>query len=172
MGYITNELFDRIGSITKDGYILDAMHHRIAWINDDGYIYNSSHNDICGKIDEDGTLRDSASNVVGRIEADGYIYIFSNRVGKLSSSFIERITPLAWNAGQVSSYKGRNTSSKDKETSSSFDGSFFLSGFFVKVVFGVVLGVVLWSKGIGGAENIIAGPILVFMFSLLRKIFG
>lgn len=168
MGYITNELFDQIGRIDDNGYIFDSMGNCVAHILDSGYITAVAGGDTYGKIDEDGTIRDTAMDVIGRVQADGYVYIHSRRVGKVSSKFVERITPFAWNAGQASTYKGRNTHSEDD---SNF-GNFLFSPFFIKIILGIILGIVLMVNGAGGMEMLIAGPLFIFLMSFFIKIFN
>lgn len=170
MNYITNELSERIGRIDDDGYVFDNKGDCFAQITDSGYITAVAGWDTYGKIDEDGTIRDASMDVIGRIQADGYVYIHSRRVGKISSSFVERITPYAWNAGQTSSYNGRNNTHNE----TSYDDSnidFFFSPFFIKLVIGVILGIIMAVNG-HGLDSIIAGPIVVFLMSFFIKIFG
>lgn len=174
MGNILSEGLQYIGRIDDDGYVFDRSGNCVAKINDSGYIGKVGGGEIFGKIDDDGTIRNTSGSVVGRIQADGYVYIHSNRVCKVSSSFIERITPRAWNAGQASTYSGRSSASKYSDYSTSDPGAvdFFFSPFFIKLVIGVILGIVAMVNGWGGFGMLIAGPILVFMFSFFAKIFG
>lgn len=175
MGQIYNERWDCIGSINKDGYIFDSLNNCMARITELGYITSLTTFDTFGKIDEDGTIRDSSGTVVGRIQADGYIYIHSNRVGKLSSSFIEKITPKAWNAGQSSTYGGRKVPSPEPSSSNS-DGSrssFFGSKYFIMLVVGVVLGIWGMISGVGGGIFLLlAGPLVVYLLYFIYKIFN
>lgn len=170
MGNIISEGLEYIGRIDDDGYVYDQSGNRIAIINNSGYIGQIAGGSIYGKIDEDGTVRDSSMNVVGRIQADGYVYIHSKRVCKVSSAFIEKITPDAWNAGNPSSYSGRNSAPSAKADPPSFD--FLFSPFFIKLVIGIIIGIIAMANGLGGFGMLIAGPILVFMFSFFFKIFG
>lgn len=175
MGKIISEGLQYIGSINDDGYIFDSLGNCFAKINESGYIGQVAGGEIYGKIDEDGTIRDASGSVVGRIQADGYVYIHSKRVCTVSSSFVERITPLAWNAGQPSSYSGRVEETKNSDD---YDvdggggaGRFFLSSFFIKLVIGLAIGIAAAVSGYGGFVSVIAGPILVFIVSFLFKIF-
>ena len=174
MGNVLSEGLQYIGSIDDNGYVFDRSSNCVAKINDSGYIGKVGGGEIFGKIDDDGTIRNASGSVVGRIQADGYVYIHSNRVCKVSSRFIERITPKAWNAGQASTYSGRSNASKHSDYSASDSGAvdFFFSPFFIKLVIGVILGIVAMVNGWGGFEMLIACPILVFMFSFFAKIFG
>lgn len=170
MGNIISEGLEYIGRIDDDGYVFDQSGNRVAKINYSGYIGEIGGGQIYGKIDEDGTIRDASYNVVGRVQADGYVYIHSKRVCKVSSTFIERITPNAWNAGESSSYSGRKMNS----SSSIFDHVDFgclFSPFFIKIVIGLILGVVLMANG-AGAGVLVAGPIIVLIFSFFFKLFG
>ena len=170
MSYITNALSERIGRIDDNGYVFDNMGDCFAQVTDSGYITAVAGWDTYGKIDEDGTIRNASMDVIGRIQADGYVYIHSRRVGKVSSAFVERITPYAWNAGQTSSYNGRNKMHNE----TSYDDSnidFFFSPFFIKLVIGVILGIIMAVNG-HGLDSIIAGPIVVFLMSFFIKIFG
>ncbi|MBR2879833.1 MAG: hypothetical protein IKC02_04080, partial [Oscillospiraceae bacterium] len=122
MGQVISEGLEYIGRIDDSGYIFDKSGHCFAKIAEDGYITKVGGGSIYGKIDEDGTIRDSSLSVIGRIQADGYVYIHSTRVCRVSSAFIEKITPAAWNAGQPSSYSGRDSSSNShNETSAGFN---------------------------------------------------
>lgn len=174
MGEVISEGLQYIGRIDDDGYVFDKSGHCAAKINDSGYISEVGGGSIFGKIDEDGTIRDSHFSVVGRIQADGYVYIHSERVCKVSSSFVEKITPGAWNAGQVSSYSGRSSSTN--QSSSDASGSRSISPFWVKfiikLVIGIILGIIMMVNGVGGIGMLIAGPIVVFLFSLIFKIFN
>lgn len=175
MGQIYNELWDCIGSINEDGYLFDSLNHSIARITEAGYIISLSSFDSFGKIDEDGTIRDCSGTVVGRIQADGYVYIHSTRVGRISSSFIEKITPKAWNAGQTSTYGGRSNISYEPTTSSYnySSPSFLTSKYFIMLVVGLVLGIVAMINGVGGGILLlVAGPIVVFLLYFIYKIFN
>ena len=172
MSYITNELSERIGRIDDNGYIYDNTGDRFAQIVDSGYIIAVAGWDTYGKIDEDGTIRDSSMDVIGRIQADGYIYIHSRRVGKVSSAFVEKITPYAWNAGQPSSYNGRCTPNTDDDDRTSKTVDFLFSPFGLKLIAGIALGIFAMVEGIGGLEMIVAGPVCVFVFTFLFKIFA
>ena len=44
--------------------------------------------------------------------------------------------------------------------------------YYVKIILGLALGIACWVGGIGGAANLIAGPVLVLMLSFFAKIFG
>lgn len=172
MSYITNELSEKIGRIDDNGYIYDNMDHCFAQITDSGHIIAVAGWDTYGKIDDDGTIRDSSMDVIGRIEADGYVYIHSRRVGKVSSTFIERITPYAWNAGQASSYKGRNNVHKENNYDDSTTIDFLFSPFFIKIIIGIILGIVMMVNGAGGFEMIISAPLFIFLMSFIIKIFN
>ena len=134
MGNVISEKLEYIGRIDDDGYVFDRSGNCMAKINNSGYIGKVGGGEIYGKIDEDGTIRNASGTVIGRIQADGYVYILSNRVCKVSSSFIERITPKAWNAGEASTYSGRGSTSKHSDYSASDSGSmdFLFSPFFIK----------------------------------------
>lgn len=172
MGYIINERLDCIGKIDDNGYIFDNRGDCFAEITDSGYITAVAGWSTYGKIDEDGTIRDASMNVIGRIQADGYVYIHSNRVCRVSSDFIERITPGAWNDGQPSTYDGRSKTHMDDTDQDSDSGSidFLFSPFFLKLVFGIILGIVMMVKGYGGIEMLVTAPLCVFLFSLMVKI--
>ena len=174
MGNVISEGLQHIGRIDDDGYIFDRSGDCVAKINNSGYIGKVGGGEIFGKIDDDGTIRNASLSAVGRIQADGYVYIHSNRVCKVSSDFVERITPKAWNAGEPSTYSGRSNTSKNRDysTSDSGAGTFFSSPFFIKLVIGIIFGIVGMVCGWGGFEMLIAGPVLVFLFSLFAKIFG
>lgn len=170
MGNVISEGIEYIGRIDDDGYVFDRSGNRVAKINDYGYVGKVGGGEIYGKIDDDGTIRNASGSVVGRIQADGYVYIHSNRICKVSSSFIERITPKAWNAGQASTYSGRSSTSKQSDSESGAN-DFFFSPFFIKLVIGLILGIVAIVKGVGGLEMLILGPIVVFILSFIAKIF-
>lgn len=172
MGNIISEGLENIGRIDESGYIYDKSGRRFAVINQSGYIGQIGGGKIYGKIDEDGTIRDSLMNVVGRIQADGYVYIHSKRVANVSSVFIERITPDAWNAGDASTYSGRQNTAKDSCSNDLNSGTpdFFSSPFFIKLVIGIVLGIICMVNGMG-IESLIAAPFMVFMFSFFAKLF-
>lgn len=174
MGNVLSEGLQYIGRIDDDGYVFDRAGNCVAKINDSGYVGKVGGGEIYGKFDDDGTIRNASGSVVGRIQADGYVYIHSNRICKVSSSFIERITPKAWNAGQSSTYSGRSSTSKHSDYSASDAGAtnFFISPFFIKLVIGLILGIVAMVNGLGGFGMLIAGPITVFMLSFFAKIFG
>ena len=172
MSYITNELSERIGRIDDNGYIFDNMGDCFAQITDSGYIIAVAGWDTYGKIDEDGTIRDASMDVIGRIQADGYVYIHSRRVGKVSSAFIEKITPYAWNAGQSSSYDGRYTPVSDDSDDTDKMVDFLFSPFCLKLIAGVALGIYAMVEGNGGLEMIVAGPVCVFFLTFLFKIFA
>jgi len=170
MGNIISEGLEYIGRIDDNGYVYDSSGKRIAKIDDSGYIVKDTFNGgIYGKIDEDGTIRDASLSVVGRIEADGYVYIHSKRVCKVSSSFVERITPKAWNGGEVSSYSGRKKVPTVDIEPPSLD--FLSSPFFIKLIIGIILGIVLMFNGMG-FEALIGGPFVVFLLCFFAKIFG
>ena len=174
MGNIISEGLEYIGRIDDYGYIYDRGGNRFAQIQDSGYITAVAGWDTYGKIDEDGTLRDASMDVIGRIQADGYVYIHSNRVCKVSSDFVERITPKAWNAGQASTYGGRQNTyaSSYDDAENTRDYSFLFSPFFLKLIAGFILGIVAMVNGVGGLEMLLAGPICVFLFSLIYHIFN
>ena len=166
MGNIISEGLEHIGDIDNSGYVSDKCGNCVAKINDNGYICELGKNNILGKIDEDGTIRDSSLNAIGRVQADGYVNIHSKRVCRVSSTFVERITPKAWNAGEYSSFSGRKSSTAYQPSSySSEDTSggtnFFFSAFFIKLIIGIIIGIVAWINGIGGIGNLIAGPVFV-----------
>ncbi len=174
MGQIFSEGLEYIGCIDDNGYVLDQSGNYMAKINDYGYIGKIGGGKIYGKIDEDGTIRDSLNNVAGRIQADGYVYIHSKRVCKVSSTFIEKITPGAWNAGQPSTYSGRENTSTQKsyDYSSSDSNEFFSSPFFIKLVIGLFIGIFCMVNDIAGIEGLLGGPVLVFIISFFYKIFS
>lgn len=174
MGQVISEGLEYIGRIDDNGYVFDKSGHCAAKITDAGYISEVGGGGIFGKIDEDGTIRDASLGVVGRIQADGYVYIHSKRVCQVSSAFIERITPGAWNAGQPSTYSGRSTSTKHGDSIDSSSGAmnFFFSPFFIKLIIGIILGIVAMVNGWGGIGMLIAGPMVVFLLSFIAKIFS
>lgn len=174
MGQMISEGLDYIGRIDDNGYVFDQSDNCIAKIHDSGYIGKVGGSGILGKIDQDGTIRDASSNVIGRIQADGYVYIHSERVCQVSSAFIENITPDAWNAGDPSTYTGRESTSTHENYDYSSSGSFeFLSSpFFIKLIIGIVLGIVAMINGLGGIEMLLGGPILVFILTFIFKIFN
>ena len=173
MGNIMSEGLEYIGRIDDNGYIYNSCGDRFAQIQDSGYITAVAGWDTYGKIDEDGTIRDASMDVIGRIQADGYVYIHSKRVCKVSSEFIERITPKAWNAGQPSTYNGRQTAydTSCDDTDSGRDDSFLSSPFFIKLVIGLILGIIMVVDG-GGLEMLLACPLCVFIFSFMYRIFN
>ena len=174
MGNIISEGLEYIGRIDDNGYVYNKAWDRVAQITDKGYITEVGGGELYGKIDEDGTIRDASLAVVGRIQADGYVYIHSKRICRVSSVFIERITPEAWNAGDPSSYSGRKKTKKnrDVDVTDSLAFRFFNSSFFIKLVIGIILGVVAMVNGWGGAGMLIAGPVIVFGLCFFAKIFG
>lgn len=173
MGNVISEGLEYIGRIDDDGYIFDRSGNCMAKIYDSGYILKVSGGDCYGKIDEDGSIRDGSGSVIGRIQADGYVYIHSKRICKVSSAFIEKITPKAWNAGQTSTYSGRGTTSRHSNSDYSYSGppSFLSSPFFIKLIIGIILGIVMMVNG-AGASALLGGPFIVFMFSFFAKLFG
>lgn len=170
MSYITNALSERIGRIDDNGYVFDNMGDCFAQVTDSGYITAVAGWDTYGKIDEDGTIRDASMDVIGRIQADGYVYIHSRRIGKVSSAFVERITPYAWNAGQSSSYNGRHAPTTNDSSCNTVD--FLFSPFFLKLIAGIALGIYAMVEGAGGLEMLVAGPVCVFVLIFLFKIFA
>lgn len=111
-------------------------------------------------------------DVIGRIQADGYIYIHSERVGTVSSEFIERITPYAWNAAQPSTYTGRKNVYQDDHYDTSDSYNLLFSPFFIKIVIGIILGIAMMIEGAGGLELLLTGPICVFLLSFIYNIFN
>lgn len=174
MGNIISEGLQYIGGIDDNGYVFDRSFNCVAKIDNSGYIGKVGGGEIYGKIDKDGTIRSASGYVVGRIQADGYVYIHSKRVCRVSSHFIERITPNAWNAGEPSTYSGRGSTSKhtDYSASDSNSGNFFFSSFFIKLVIGIIMGIIAIANGWGGADMLLLCPFLVFMLSLFAKIFS
>jgi len=167
MGNIISEGLEHIGRIDDDGYVFDRSGDCVAKINDSGYIGNVGGGEIYGKIDDDGTIRNASGSVVGRVQADGYIYIHSNRICKVSSNFVERITPKAWNAGRSSTYSGRASSESSYNASSS--GGFnwpFGVGTTIKLILGVVLGIVLMIMGLSSGSLSFGAAILAIPFSI------
>ena len=165
MGNVLSESLQYIGRIDDDGYVFDRSGNCVAKINDSGYIGKVGGGETYGKIDDDGTIRNTSGNVVGRIQADGYVYIHSNRVCKVSSSFIERITPKAWNAGQTSTYSGRASSNDSYEVGSSSGFSWpFGFGTTLKLIIGVILGV--WSIISAGGYLGFVGCLLAIPFMI------
>ena len=179
MGQIISEGLEHIGRIDDDGYVFDRSGHCAAKITDSGYISEVGGGTVFGKIDEDGTIRDAALSVVGRVQADGYVYVHSNRVCKVSSKFIEKITPSAWNAGQSSTYSGRANSynSYGESASSGFSWPFGF-GTTLKLLVGIVLGI--WciidvGGDLGFLGCLIAIPFcvaVVFIACFIIKIFN
>ena len=170
MGQVFSEL-DYAGYINDYGQIFDARGNYFATITDSGYIVSSF--DSHGKIDEDGTIRDASGRAVGRIQADGYVFIHSRRVGRLESSFVERITPKAWNAGVLSSYSGRpQPSAVDSHPSNESGAGSFWAWLAIILVGGIILGIIAMVNGWGGIEMLFACPVVVALFFLFAKIFG
>lgn len=172
MGQVVSEGLEYIGRIDDAGYIFDQSGSCIAKIDDAGYISKVGGYGTYGKIDADGTIRDSSSNVVGRIQADGYVYIHSKRVCKVSSAFVERITPKAWNVGQTSTYSGRAKKSTYEERERSGSESLKFLPFIIKLIIGIILGIAVMVTGGGGIGMLLAGPIVVFLLSLIYKAFN
>ena len=168
MGRIVSEGLENVGEINANGQVFDTSGNHIATIDDNGYINKPGGWGQLGKIDEDGTIRDSSSNVIGRIQADGYTFIHSKRVAKVSSSFVQRITPLAWDAGKPSTYKGRKKAYNDENMDT--DNGTSHAGFYIKLILGLGLGIYAWIDGWGGPEMLIAGPCVVFLLVLIAKI--
>lgn len=172
MANIISESLKDIGHINDDGFIFDQSSNCIAKIDGSGYIVKTASSEICGKIEKDGTIRNAALKVVGRIQADGYVYIHSKRVCKVSSKFIESITPNAWNAGEPTTYSGR------KETATHFNADYdtghngCLTKIIIKVIIGIVLGIIAMVNGWGGPAMLLAGPFLVFFISFIAKFFN
>lgn len=145
MGNVISEDLQYIGRIDNDGYVFDSSGCCIAKIDSSGYIGRLGGSEIFGKIDKDGSIRDASMSVVGRIQADGYVVIHSERICKVSSAFIKRITPKAWTPGDYSSFNGRRESGigeMSSRSSSGFEFSWpFRFGTTLKLIAGVVLGV-------------------------------
>lgn len=170
MGNIISEGLQYIGSIDKYGYVYDQSGKRIAKVNDNGYIGKVGNGKVIGKIDEDGTIRDASLDVVGRVQADGYVYIHGKRVCQVTSAFIERITPKAWNAGEPSSYEGRqNYDAENTYNEAPGGGGFewpFGVGTTLKLIVGVILGIgciVTNASALGFGGCLIAVPVCVAM---------
>ena len=176
MGQIISEGLEWVGRISDAGFVFDKANNCVARINKDGYIGKVGGGAIYGKIDTDGTIRDASLSVVGRIQADGYVIIHSKRICKVESSFIESITPKAWNAGESSTYKGRQNTARHTygydDSSSSGAGSFFFSAFFGKIFLGLILAIIGMVNGWGGAELLISCPGVIFIFFGIAKLFG
>ena len=175
MSTVISEGLEYIGRIDDDGYIFDRSGNCMANINDSGYIIKVGGGHCYGKIDDDGTIRDASGSAVGRLQADGYVYIHSERICKVSSKFIERITPNAWNAGQPSSYSGRN--SGNRPSLPSFDWPFGF-GTTVKLIIGVILGIwcIIEEAGnLGFTGCLLAIPFcvaFVFLLCFIIKLFN
>lgn len=176
MAQILSEGLEHIGNIADNGFVYDTLWNLMAEINENGYICKIASSDIYGKIDEDGTIRDSYLNAVGRIDASGYVYIHSKRICQVSSAFIEKITPKAWDATRPSTYSGRKKEESVEVENPVPKKRSFSFGFYVKTILGVALGIFMMvSEG----ESIIMIPvgiavvfILSFLFKLFRNIFG
>lgn len=170
MGNIISEGLEYIGRIDDNGFVFNQSGDHVATINDSGYIIKAAGGSI-GKIDEDGIIRDSRFDVVGRIQADGYVYIHSKRVCKVSSTFLERITPKAWNAGQDTTYSGRKNvqTDEDDDTSDSASYDFLYSPLFYIFVIGIALGIVMMACG-HGLDSLGVGPLFVFLVYFINKI--
>lgn len=178
MGQVISESLEYIGRIDDNGYVFDKSGHCAAKIAEDGYITKVGGGSIYGKIDEDGTIRDSSLSVIGRIQADGYLYIHSNRVCRVSSAFIEKITPAAWNAGEASSYSGRGTSSNSySETSAGFNWPLSF-GTTLKILVGIALGIwcmIDMGDTLGFVGCLLAIPVMVafvFIVCFIIKLFN
>lgn len=179
MGNVLGEGLQYIGKIDDNGYVFDRSNYCVAKINDSGYIGKIGGGEIYGKIDDDGTVRNASGSVVGRIQADGYVYINSERVCKVSSSFIEQITPKAWNAGQPSTYSGRVSSDKTNDESYSRGFSWpFSFGTTLKLIIGIVMGICcIISVGgeLGFVGCLLAIPFMiavVFIACFIIKLFN
>lgn len=172
MGNVISEGLEYIGRIDDDGAICDAGGNRIAVIHDDGFIFSEGGKHL-GKIMSDGTICDSMSNKVGQILENGYVYIHSKRVCKVSSSFIERLTPDAYNYGESGTRKQHQAvkSRAEYNVEQSSEESHFPFGFVTKLVAGIALGIFAMVQGWGGIEMIVAGPIVVFLLCFFAKIF-
>ena len=172
MASVISEGLECIGRIDDDGFVFNTSGKNLAKIADSGYICQLGSGKILGKIERDGNIRNSSSDIVGRIQADGYVYIQGKRVCKVSSLFIEKITPGAWNAGEPSSYAGRtNTKTYNEPTySGSGEADFGIVSFFIKLVLGIALGIYLMIKG-GGIGCLLIAPAFVFLVPFLLKIF-
>lgn len=172
MGQIISEGLEFIGSIDDSGYVFDKAGDAVAYVAESGYISDIGGCKIYGRISETGNILDSMSNVVGRIQANGDVVIHGERVCRVSSSFLESITPKAWNAGQPSSYSGRKTASVS-EVDDLYDESpsFFESPFFIKLVIGIILGIILAITE-GDVAMFLCGPVIVFIVSFFARIFG
>ena len=168
MGNITSEGLANIGRIDDNGYVFTTSNECIAKIDDNGYINKLYKYGYYGKIDEDGTIRNEALDVIGRIQADGYVYIHSKRVCHVSSEFMEKITPLAWNAGNVSSFSGRGYDNTYDDCSGGIPEP--LMSLISMIIVGLVIGVVAMICGIGGIEMLLVGPIVVILFIVMGKV--
>lgn len=177
MGNITNEGLENIGRIDENGYIFNTAGDCIASINDSGYINKVGGFGNLGKVDEDGTIRDSMSNVIGKIQADGYVVIHSKRVGHVNSDFIKKITPNAWIPGKVNTYTGgREAAPKKERPEINFSWPFGV-GTTIKLIIGVILGIVLIVMGASSGSltfgvALLAIPVgiaVVFIFTFIIK---
>ncbi|MBP3940608.1 MAG: hypothetical protein J6D00_03865 [Christensenellaceae bacterium] len=176
MANIISEGYDVIGRIDDNGFIFDNMGNMIAEIQETGLITQPADGEIYGMIHSDGTICDESFNdVIGRIQANGEVIIHSHRVCRVSSAFIEKITPDAWNADEIESYSGRQVSDDTYEDDASDyggSGRFFSFGTIVKLVIGVILGIYLMIQFELGIVAIPVGVLLVFAFSFFVKLFG
>lgn len=174
MANIISEGLECIGRIDNDGFVFDTSGNNLAKITDSGYICQLGSGKIFGRIEEDGTIRDSSGDVAGRIQADGYVYIRGKRVCQVSSSFIESITPGAWNAGETSTYAGRaKTTHREpsySDYSESGEADFGIAMFVIKLVIGIGFGIFIMIKG-GGIGSLLVCPAFVFLVSFLLKVF-
>ena len=165
--------------IDDNGYIFDRANNCIAKIQESGYITKVAGGQCYGKIDPDGMIRNSMGTVIGRVQADGYVMIGSNRVCRVSSSFIERITPKAWNAGDYSSFSGRNSAVPAEEHySSDSSGTHwpFGLGTTLKLLVGVIIAVMFiieegYKLGLGCVLAIPLCIALVFVVCFIFKLF-
>lgn len=171
MGNITSEGLENIGSIDEKGYIYNSAGDCIASINDSGYINKLGGLGNLGKIDPDGTIRDSMSNVIGRVQADGDIIIHSQRVGHLDSAFIAKITPKAWDAGHINTYASGREASPQKQKPEFNLYWPFGTGTTIKLILGVILGIVFIIMGASSGSLSFGVAILAIPFGIAAVFF-
>lgn len=178
MGNIISEGSEYIGHIDNNGYVYDKRGARIAVIYDNGSIV-SEGGERLGIIMPNGTICDSMSNRIGQILENGYVYIHSKRVCQVSSSFIERLTPDAYNYGEPGTRK-THQEAKAKAAASyaePSEKSLFSFGFYVKLAVGIAISIGVISDSwdslglLGSLLTLIICPSLVFVFCFIAKIF-
>lgn len=136
MGTIVSEGLKYIGRIDENGYVFDVNGHCTSCITTSGYIISMDGTQRLGKIEKDGTILDGMGEAVGHIEADGYVHLYGERICRIDSDYLKKITPDAWNYGRPGVHPNRDYSSAG---SGGFKWPFSFG-----TTFKLVLGIALW----------------------------